>query len=158
VKTEDSVDLLREFVDLYDREEIVAFFEFGLAAAAGSAAIQGLCRISQPKGGRSNLYYLSLGFVADALDDGARQALDTALARLDGDAVRSAVPNAIEVLPVTEIPEGPEKTYARQLDILLDEEVAADPVATLAVLVPAVAEISGIDARDLVLWPRANGR
>lgn len=150
MKADDGVDLLREFVDLYSREEMLAFFEFRLEQASGRD-IEGLCRISQPKDGRSNLYYLSLGFVADTPDEASRASVENALSRLDGDALRSAVPSVVEVLPVTSMPTGPE-SFVRQADILFDEHSAADPATTLAALVPAVAEITGIHASELVWW------
>lgn len=155
MKADGSVDLLREFVDLYSREEMLAFFEFRLALPGGGE-IEGLCRISQPKDGRSNLYYLSLGFVADTPDEVSRTSVDTALSRLDGDALRSAVPSVVEVLPVTSMPTGSE-SFVRQADILFDEESATDPATTLAALVPAVAQITGIHASELVWWTAANG-
>lgn len=150
MKTDGSVDLLREFVDLYSREEMLAFFEFRLEQAGGRD-IEGLCRISQPKDGRSNLYYLSLGFVVDTPDDSARRLVDDALSRLDGDALRSAVPTVVEVLPVTSMPTGPE-SFVRQADILFDEQSTDDAAATLSKLVPALAKITGIQARELVWW------
>jgi len=150
VKADGSVDLLREFVDLYSREEMLAFFEFRLERPQGGD-IEGLCRISQPKDGRSNLYYLSLGFVVDTPDEESRTLIDEALARLDGDALRSAVPSVVEVLPVTSMPAGPE-SFVRQADILFDEQSAENPTATLERLVPAVAKITGIHPRELVWW------
>ena len=154
VKADDGVDLLREFVDLYSREEMLAFFEFRLEQAGGRD-IEGLCRISQPKDGRSNLYYLSLGFVVDTPDEASRACVDDALSRLDGEALRAAVPNVVEVLPVTSMTTGPE-SFVRQADILFDEDSAADPATTLAALVPALAKITGMRASELVWWSGAN--
>lgn len=153
MKPDESVDLLREFVDLYDREEMLAFFEFRLERA-GAGEIDGLCRISKPKDGRSNLYYLSLGFVVDTPDEATRDFVDAALAKLDGDALRSAVPNVVEVLPVTAMPTGPE-SYVRQADILFDDSSPADEAAVLALLVPALARITGLQPRELVRWSGA---
>lgn len=150
MKPDESVDLLREFVDLYDREEMLAFFEFRLERP-GHPEVEGLCRISRPKDGRSNLYYLSLGFVVDTPDEATRVFVDAALARLDGDALRSAVPHVLEVLPVTVMPSGPE-SYMRQADILLDDGVAGDPSTVLAQLVPALAKVTGILPREVVRW------
>jgi hypothetical protein len=150
MKSDESVDLLREFVDLYSREEMLAFFEFRLRRPGGPE-VEGLCRISQPKDGRSNLNYLSLGFVADMPDESARALIDTALAQLTGDALRSAMPGVIEVLPLTAMPAGPE-SYVRQADILLDDEALLDTRATLTQLVPALTRLTGLDARELVWW------
>lgn len=150
MKPDESVDLLREFVDLYSREEMLAFFEFRLPAPGGRD-IEGLCRISQPKDGRSNLYYLSLGFVVDLPDESVRPHIDEALSRLSGDALRAAMPAVVEVLPVTAMAAGPE-SYIRQADVLLDDSALGDPTATLATLVAAVARITGLEPRDLVRW------
>lgn len=150
MKADESVDLMREFVDLYDREEMLAFFEFRLERVGGDE-VDGLCRISQPKDGRSNLYYLSVGFVVDTPDEATRAFVDQALEKLDGDALRSAVPSVVEVLPVTAMPTGPE-SYVRQADILFDDASAADPDALLAELVPALARVTGIRPREVVRW------
>ena len=149
-KTEDRVDLVREFVDLYSREEMLAFFEFCLERTDGGS-VEGLCRISQPKDGRSNLYYLSLGFVTDTPDEMSRACVEAALARLDGDALRASVPSVIEVLPVTAMATGPE-SHVRQADILLDEETSGDAKTFLAQLVPALAKLTGMQAGEMVWW------
>lgn len=149
-KADGGVDLVREFVDLYDREEMLAFFEFRLEKPGG-AEIEGICRISRPKDGRSNLSYLSLGFVADAPDEETRSWLDEKLGRIDGDTLRAAVPFVAEVLPMNVMATSPE-SYIRQADILFGEETPEDSRAILSMLVPAVAAIADFHARELVWW------
>lgn len=149
-KADETVDLVAEFVDLYSREEMLAFFEFRLGGSNGHP-VEGLCRISQPKDGRSNLYYLSLGFVVDTPDEASRKRVDDSLAKLDGDALRSTLPCVIEVLPVTVMSTEAE-SQVRQADILLDEDTVGEASTFLPQLVPAIAAIMGLDAGELVWW------
>lgn len=149
-KADGGVDLVREFVDLYDREELIAFFEFS-AEGPGGTSLEGLCRISRPKDGSSHLAYLSVGFVADTPDDASRALMDERLGRIDGDAVRAAVPQVAEVLPMSVMGPGSE-SYVRQADILFGEETLADPRAVLEQLVPALAAIADLRPGPLTWW------
>ena len=90
-RSEDIIDLRQELIDLYAGEHMLAFFEFTLECP-GSEALSGLCRIARPKPHRSTLCYLSLIFLVDTYDSASRLVAHKALARLEGSALKTAVP------------------------------------------------------------------
>ena len=74
------IDVAQEIIDGYARERMLAFFDFPLPGDGG-ASISGLCRISGPERDDPAMQYLSLSFVVDTPDDGARRAARAALRR-----------------------------------------------------------------------------
>ncbi len=145
---EERIDILQEFVDLYAREEMLAFFDFTLERA-GRDPISGLCRISKPKSGRSKLQYLSLTFVVDTPDDDSRTRIRSALEKLDGEAMKEHVPAVVEVVPVPSLGTSSE-SYVTQADILLNAEPDEKFVSTQ--LVPAVRALTELKAAEVVWW------
>lgn len=104
------IDIMQEFVDLYQHEAMLAFFALQLDREAAEP-IRGLCRISKPKS-RPHMPYLSLTFLVDAPDDAARALVDDALARLGATTFTAAVPVVSEVVPVPEMEAGRPITFA----------------------------------------------
>ena len=108
------IDIFQEFISLSNREQMLAFFDFELAAD-GRPAVCGLCRISKPKNGGGRSQYVSLTFVADTPDPSTRDLMDEVIARLEVTALQAAVPGVQEVLPVPVINAGAEN-YVQQPD------------------------------------------
>ncbi len=148
VKREEPIDIIQEFVDQYAREEMVAFFDFVVEREA-QQPVSGLCRIARPKGGGSEMHYLSLSFVADTPDDEARATARAALGKIDGPALRQAVHEVAEAIPVPSFGVGPESCLA-QIDVLFQ----ADPDRQLIAqqLIPAIQRIAQLRAADIVWW------
>lgn len=144
------VDIFREFVDQYAREDMLAFFEFTLNLV-DKGPVSGLCRISQPKAGSSNLQYLSLTFVVDTPDEATKLPIQHALARLAETRVRALLPQVTGVVPTPPMYTGPEH-YIRQIDVLLGAAVIPDQRFIAERLVPALREIIQIDPGAISWW------
>jgi len=144
------IDILREFVDQYAREDMLAFFEFTLALA-DKGPVSGLCRISQPKAGSSNLKYLSLTFVVDTPDEATKLPIQNALARLEETRVRAVLPQITGVVPTPPMYTGPEH-YIRQIDILLGSAITPDQRFISERLVPALRELAQIETGEISWW------
>jgi len=63
------MDLERQFLDLFDREQMLAYFDVGVRYADGLAS--GLCKVSRPRETDPHRLYLSLLYVIDTPDDAA---------------------------------------------------------------------------------------
>ena len=145
---EKPIDIMQEFVDLYGKEEMLAFFDFTLARP-GKEAIAGLCRISRPKSSSAKMQYLSLTFVADAPDEDARDAVAAALERIDGDSLRRAVAEVSEVVSMPGMGDA-SQTYVAQADILLD--TAPDKQFIALRLLPAIRRLMQVKPSEVVWW------
>jgi hypothetical protein len=142
-----AIDIMQEFVDLYGKEEMLAFFDFSVERP-GREPISGLCRISRPKGG-GRMQYMSLTFVADTPDDAARQAIAALLQRIDADNLRRAVPQVSEVVTMPSIGTDP-SSYVTQVDILLDSVPDKQFIALR--LLPAVRRLMQVKPTEVVWW------
>lgn len=147
---ERTIDLTRQFVEMYAREEMLCFFDFSMVSAAGPA-ISGLCRISKPKQGRSSMRYLSMVFIVDTPDAASQREVPATLARLSGDSLKAFVPDIAEVMAVP-VPVGSGESYVHQIDLLLDSDVEPNERFISAMLLPAVRTITGVRTSEMVWW------
>ena len=142
------IDIMQEFVDLYGKEEMLAFFDFSIERP-GKEAIAGLCRISRPKSSGAKMQYLSLTFVVDTPDEDAHDAVGTVLERIDADSLRRAVAEVSEVVSMPGIGTA-SQTYVAQADILLD--TAPDQQFIALRLLPAIRRLMQVKPTEVVWW------
>jgi hypothetical protein len=142
------IDIIQEFVDLYQHEEMLAFFAFRIGGPNGVA---GLCRISKQKGGSAGARYLSLTFMIDAPDEGSRVLADKALSRIDDAAMRAALPAVAAVIPIPVMIHGAEN-YIRQVDLMLGEHVEVGKAFVTERLLPVVFTLTGMTAGAVEWW------
>jgi hypothetical protein len=142
------IDIMQEFVDLYGKEEMLAFFDFTVERP-GAAPVSGLCRISRPKSSGAKLQYLSLSFVADTPDEAAHAAIGAVLGRLDTDSLHRAVAEVSEVVCMPSFG-GASQSYIAQADILLDTVPDRQFIALR--LLPAVRRLMQVKPTEVVWW------
>ena len=142
------IDIMQEFVDLYGKEEMLAFFDF-CVERPGKEPISGLCRISRPKSSNAKMQYLSLNFLADTPDEDAQSAIAAVLARIDTDGLRRAVAEVSEVVTMPSMGRASD-SYVGQADILLD--TAPDKPFIILRLLPAVRRLMQVKPTAVVWW------
>lgn len=147
-ESEGVIDLRQELIDLYAGEQMLAFFEFTLERP-GNEALSGLCRIAQPKPHRSTLHYLSLIFLVDTPDSATRLVAQRALARLEGSALKTAVPDMTDGALISSLNSSTEN-YIAQTDLLLGSEVNKAFITTQ--LIPAIARIAQLHPNHVEWW------
>ena len=146
--SEGIIDLSQELIDLYAGEQMLAFFEFTLERP-GDDDLSGLCRIARPKSDRSTLRYLSLIFLVDTPDSATRLVVQKALARLEGSALKTAVPGMTDGAIVSSLSSSTEN-YVAQTDLLLESEVNKASITTQ--LIPAIARIAQLHLTHVEWW------
>ena len=169
----ERIDVMQELVELYQHEELLAFFEFSIERP-GAAAVSGLCKISQPKaddtaslsdvGAHSDQRerplektpaagprYLSLTFMADAPDAASTATIEAAFAGLDRDAFQHALPSVDAVVPVPTMTRGAE-LHVRQYDLLLNPRLDPGETFVMERLLPALRSFAGLHAHHVVWW------
>lgn len=142
------IDIMQEFVDLYGKEEMLAFFDFTIERP-GTVPISGLCRISRPKSNSAKMQYLSLCFLVDTPDEDAQSAIAAVLERIDTDGLRRAVTEVSEVMTMPSIGRASD-SYVGQADILLDR--APDKQFIAMRLLPAVRRLMQVKPTEVVWW------
>ena len=142
------IDLRQELIDLYAGEQMLAFFEFTLERP-GNDDLSGLCRIARPKSDRSTLRYLSLIFLVDTPDSATRLVVQKALARLEGSALKTAVPGMTDGAIISSLSSSTEN-YVAQTDLLLESEVNKAFITTQ--LIPAIARIAQLHLTHVEWW------
>jgi hypothetical protein len=148
VSDQKPIDIMQEFVDLYGKEEMLAFFDFSIERP-GKEPISGLCRISRPKSSSAKMQYLSLSFLADTPDEDAQAASAAVLDRIDTDGLRRAVAEVSEVVMMPSIGRASD-SYVGQADILLD--TAPDQQFIALRLLPAVRRLMQVKPTEVVWW------
>lgn len=142
------IDLMQDLTRLYQREEMLAFFDFHIAHP-GRDPVAGLCRISRPKDAATKVRYLSLTFVVDTPDEAARDTALAALDRIAPEPIRRALPEIREVLPVPSL-SGADESLVTQIDLLVQTDPARAFIA--GQLVPAIGRLAGLEVSDFVWW------
>ena len=145
---EGVIDLRQELIDLYAGEQMLAFFEFTLERP-GNDDLSGLCRIAQPKPHRSTLRYLSLIFLVDTPDAATRLVVQKALARLEGSALKAAVPGMTDGALLSSLHSSTEN-YIAQTDLLLESDVNKAFITTQ--LIPALARLAQLHLTHVEWW------
>jgi len=146
--SEGIIDLRQELIDLYAGEQMLAFFEFTLERL-GNEALSGLCRIAQPKPHRSTLRYLSLIFLVDTHDSATRLVVQKALARLEGSALKTAVPGMTDGAIISSLNSSTEN-YIAQTDLLLESAMNKAFITTQ--LIPAITRIAQLHLTHVEWW------
>ena len=142
------IDLRQELIDLYAGEQMLAFFEFTLERPSNQA-LSGLCRIARPKPHSSTLRYLSLIFLVDAHDSATRLVVQKTLARLEGSALKTAVPGMTDGAIISSLNSSTE-SYIAQTDLLLEGEVNKAFITTQ--LIPAIVRIAQLHLTHVEWW------
>lgn len=143
----ERIDLMQEFVGLFNQEEMVAFFDFTFAL--GDTATQGLCRVSKPKS--SAMPYLSLSFMVDSPTKELRSRIDAQLERLEGNGLQQQAPMISSVVSMP-VDSGRSESYVRQLDVMLEERVDPGRFFIEQRLVPALQAVAGLNPGEIVWW------
>jgi hypothetical protein len=149
VSRDEPIDIMQEVIDLYGREEMLAFFDFSIERA-GQAPLSGLCRISKPKD-EGRMRYLSLVFVVDTPDLPSQRFVPVLLGKLESGALRAHVAELAEAVIMPASPSRPEN-HVQQIDLLLDADVEPDERFLSGKLLPAIRSLTGLRTGELVWW------
>lgn len=142
------IDLDEEFLSLFKKEEMFAFFDFGLDLP-GDRTASGLCKISRPKAADSDSYYISLLFMIDAAEDAVCQAIHEHIDRINWRELEASVPEIVTVLslPHTSPRSG---IYFREIDIYLSGDKLTK--SFFAQFHPRLAEVAAFQAASPIFW------
>jgi hypothetical protein len=144
------IDAHKQFVDLFKKEEMLAFFDFLLPLAENRTAA-GLCKISRPKGDLQQGRYLALLFLIDAPDEALREEVTAYAKRIPWNHLAELAPGIETVLSIPDLHSG-SGFYYKETDLYVSGKVELSKAYVVSKLFPAILRVTGFSARELVFW------
>jgi hypothetical protein len=144
------IDLSRQLIDLFNKEQMLAFFDFQLTLV-GNEPVSGLCKISRPKGTGEQTQYVSLLFLIDTPSDALWEHVNTFVNHISWEAFKRELPMVDTVLS---IPHLIHKTgiYFKETAIYLSSDHAVSKYYVSSKLYPAILKVMGLKAGELIFW------
>lgn len=146
-----GIDLHQQFIEVFNREEMLAFFDFR-AETGRDCFATGLCKISKPKEGASNTHYFSLLFIIETPDEETWRTVDAWFSSIDWETLRSCLPEFESVLSIPFTLQQFTGNFFQEIDIYVREDTPPSRSFILGALFPAVRSVSGMEAGEPVFW------
>jgi hypothetical protein len=150
MKSEKIIDLKQQLIGLFEKEEVLAFFDFELAVDPG-ASVQGLCKISEPKAGTSKSNYLSLLFIIDAIDDAIEAKVDLYMKGILWHEFKDRMSGIDMVVPMPHVSYGT-RHYLKEVELYLGRKTQITPSFVSGDLYPAIVKTLGCRGGEPVFW------
>ncbi|MDQ5984369.1 MAG: hypothetical protein CSYNP_00064 [Syntrophus sp. SKADARSKE-3] len=150
MRHEKIIDLKQQLIDLFDREEILAFFDFQLAIRSNEN-IQGLCKISEPKKGQAASYYLSLLFIIDTTDDAIEGLVDAHIKATSWVDFKHFVKGVNMVVPLPHV-RNETRHCLKEVEIYFDGNTRITRPYIAHELYPAILRVFRCIGGELVFW------
>ncbi|WP_420264571.1 hypothetical protein [Candidatus Magnetominusculus dajiuhuensis] len=146
-KDGDIVDLEQEFYDSFEKEQMLAYFDF----AFPKGALPGLCKISRPKEGHTKSTYFSTLFIIDTTSDSAFNEVASYARKIQWDDFRNYLPGFNSVMAMPYAGQKTE-TYFLEADIFIDTPIDIPKQFVLHRLYPSIEKVTGFKTGTLVFW------
>ncbi|MEO5359095.1 MAG: hypothetical protein H7843_01465 [Nitrospirota bacterium] len=149
-KDDDIVDLEQEFYDSFEKEQMLAYFDF----IVPRGAIPGLCKISKPKKGRTT--YLSAIFLIDTPDESTFNSMASYAKNINWDNFKNYLPGFNSAMSM---PYAGAKTevYLIEADIFIDIPIDMPKQFITHKLYPSIEKVTGFKTGTLVFWDDIKG-
>ena len=144
------IDLNQQLIDLFNKEEMLAFFDFGLSLS-GNEPVSGLCKISRPKDTDHHTQYISLLFLIDTPNGAIWEAVHAYADNIGWSKFEAELPGIETVLSIPHVHHGI-GIYFKETAIYLNSDAAASKYYVSNKLYPAILKIMGLRAGELVFW------
>jgi len=146
-----GIDLHQEFIELFRKEEMLAFFDFRSETGKG-APFSGLCKVSKPIAGKSDSMYLSLLFIIETPEEQLWRDVAGWFDAIVWDGLNQRLPEFESVLSIPYALESFTGNYFQEVDIYLKSGTVLSRSYVLGTLYPAVRAVAGIEADEPVFW------
>ncbi|MCG6553730.1 MAG: hypothetical protein L7F77_15500 [Candidatus Magnetominusculus sp. LBB02] len=145
-KDDGTVDLEQDFYDSFEKEQMLAYFDF---VFPDSGTLPGLCKISRPKEGRTT--YFSAIFIIDTPTEDAFNEVSSYAKKINWDNFKNYLPgfNSAMSMPYAATKTG---LYILEADIYIDTPIDIPKQFVLHKLYPAVEKVTGLKTGKLVFW------
>ena len=144
------IDLNQQLIDLFNKEEMLAFFDFQLSFS-GNEQVTGLCKISRPKDTDQDTQYISLLFLIDTPNRALWEHVHAYAENIGWSKFETDLPEIETVLSIPHLHHGI-GIYFKETAIYLKSGAAASKYYVTNKLYPAILKIMGLRAGELVFW------
>jgi hypothetical protein len=144
------IDLDKQFVELFNKEQMLAYFDFHADFGQGLGA-SGLCKISSPRKSESESAYVSLLFIVDTSDFDVLEAAEKRCRGFDWESFRADLPGFETALRMS-YTSSDQKNFFEEVDLYFRKGFGVCRVFVSNRLLPAVANLTGFRCGDLTFW------
>lgn len=148
--TSEIVDLKQQLIGLFEKEDVLAFFDFRLSLGA-DAPVQGLCKISAPKAGAAKSNYLSLLFIVDAVDDSLEAKVDAYMKHVLWQKLKDHLRGIDMIVPMPHVRYGM-RHYLKEVELYLAAHTQITGALVSGDLYRAILLTLGCEGGEPVLW------
>jgi hypothetical protein len=148
--TDTILDLNQELMSVFNKEEMVAFFEFTFSGG-DNEVYSGLCKIAHPKKEGGKLTYFSLLFITDVPDSKKWSDMETLMAKIDWNRFARYLPHVDSVLSIP-IHKSIKGVYLRETTIYVTNTKPSLKSYLVNDLYPAILKVTGFNAEEPVFW------
>lgn len=149
MKNTKGIDLYKEFIDVFSKEEMLAFFDIRVETGAGEP-LSGLCKISRPKPGKAQSLYFSFLFMIETPDEKTWKEAQERFGKIDWDRLRDRFPEFRSQLSIPFTLREFTGNYFQEIDIYLDENAEITRSFIVGTLCRSVFHVAGITAGEPV--------
>lgn len=150
MSNENIFDLEEQFIGQFDREDLLAFFDFQLAVDQNEN-VQGLCRISKPKKGEAISNYISLLFIIDKIDDRFKGEIDSHMKGISWDDLKNKLRGCEMIVPMSHV-SYETRQFSQDVEIYLGRDMQITREYIGNDLYPAILEIFRCKSNELTFW------
>lgn len=144
------IDLTRQLIELFNKEQMLAFFDFHIYPG-GNDAVSGLCKISKPRGTDQQTQYVSLLFLIDTPDDAVWESVNAFIESIEWHAFEHELPGTGIVLSILHMFHA-SGMYFKETAIFLGNNIRISRQFVREKLYPAISRVMGLTAGELIFW------
>ncbi len=150
MKSEKVIDLKQQLIGLFDKENMLAFFDFHLPLDQNES-VQGLCKIAVPKEGEAKSKYLSLLFIIDTIDDAVAEKVDSHLRGISWSGHKNCLRGSTMIIPMPHV-SYEARHYIQEVEIYLSPHTKVSRSYIVDEFYPAILKILGCRGNELIFW------
>lgn len=147
---DEFIDLDLELSELFNKEEMLAFFDFHFPFGENEV-LSGLCKISDPKEHEDRSTYYSLLFLIDVPEGKTHEDVDSLMAGVDWDQFRRYLPHVENVMPLP-IHHTVKGVHVTETYVYTTAPDTPPDIYVRHELYPAILRVTGFKGGELVIW------
>lgn len=142
----------KKLLEILQKEEFLAFFDFRKIGADGKNELEGLCKITSPHDESETDHIISLIFVFDTPGGACKANAVRAVSKLKMEEFKKEIPSVYAVTSVpAAIMQNPD-VYVHQLDVIFSGKSGADLRETVGKLVFTIRRCADFDTEVPQWW------
>ncbi|MHB8773184.1 MAG: hypothetical protein ACYC7J_19485 [Syntrophales bacterium] len=150
MRREKAIDLEQQLIELFDREDVLAFFDFQLPVDQ-KATVQGLCKISEPNQKDSKSGYLSILLIIDTVDEAVEDAVRALMKGISWAELKKHTPGIEMIIPMPHVSHGTQH-YLEEIAVYLAPQQRITKSYLTDDLYPAIMNTLGCSGNGLIFW------